>query len=170
MSFGVLMIGVSHVTIGPFPFTVVYGSQHIHTGHIPAMYVEIHLLHIVIVAGCIVGPCVVVHHHGYLTVLSALTDERQHIVSELIEDVHGILSAVYTLVAQTKSNDDIASEVVQHLIIAVEQVLGGVSSYGNAAYGEGRVTLTLFVAFCQHLAIHIGISPVAFSSFAVTYR
>ena len=117
---GVLMVGVAHVAVGPFALSVVYGTQHIHAGHLPAVDVEVHPFHKAIVAEIVVAARIVVHHHRYLAVPSAFVDEGEHVPMKLVEDCLLVLGPMDSLIAQAQSYDDISPEVVYQFVVAME--------------------------------------------------
>ena len=114
------MVGVAHVAVGPFALTVVNGTQHIHTGHLPAVDVEVHTFHKAIVAEVVVAARIVVHHYRYLAVPSAFVDEGEHVPMKLVEDSLLVLGPMDSLIAQAQSYDDISPEVACQFVVAME--------------------------------------------------
>ena len=160
---------VRHISRRPFAGTVVYRSERIHGRHIPLVYQEIHAFDVLVVVKGVVSARIVVHHNRYLPVFAYLSYYLLHVVTELLHECLFVGSLVYALISHGQTYDDIASEVVYELVVAVEQVLRVVSSYRHARYGERIVALLSLITCAHQVTVKIGVAMEVGGSLSVGY-
>ena len=132
------MVNISRVLVSSSPFAsaVVDGTQHVDRWQIPLMYQQIHSFDIGIVRLCEVSSRIVIHYHRHLAVGPHLCDKRQHVVSELCENIFLVGSTMNALIAKRKSEDDILAEVSGEVVIPIQQINRVVAIDSNAGYTE----------------------------------
>ena len=163
----VLVVGVRDVSVGPLPVALVDGAEHIGGRHVPFVDEQVELLHIAVVALHIVAAGIVVHHHRNLPVGFHFIDEFQHVVAPLVEDILLIAGSVDAFVAQRETEDDVASEVANQVVVAVQQVVCRIAADADVGCVEGCRAATFLVAVDELLAIEVAIAFVVGGTLSV---
>ena len=128
---------------------------------------QVEFLDVAVIAGIIVTTRVVVHHNRYLTVGTHLLDELEHIVAPLRKDGILVGGIVNTLVAQGKSENDVAAEVTNKIVVTVQEILGGIAANRYIGGIEACIGQTFGISLNQVLAIEIAVALVIGCSLSV---
>ena len=131
---------------------------------------EVHALHVAIVGIIVVTTRIVVDHYGLLAVGTHLGDKGEHIVAEAAKHALWISGAMNTLVAQRQTDHHIVAEVAQQVIIAVEQIGGGVAADGHAGGKERILAVAVGMAVLELLTVEICVALEAVGTLTVGHR